>query len=59
MKSPGRKTGVSSFGASGFSARCHRMKQHRPELEGMDPTILLVAPLILVTVLLIVIRALT
>jgi hypothetical protein len=58
MKSPGRKTGVSSFGANGLSTRCYASKQRRPELEGMDPTILLAAPLILVTVLLIVIRAL-
>jgi hypothetical protein len=35
------------------------MKEHRPELEGMDPTILLAVPLVLITVLQIVIRALS
>jgi hypothetical protein len=59
VKSPGRKTGASSLELNGFSARYHRMKQHRPELEGMDPTILLSIPLVLITVLQIVIRALS
>jgi hypothetical protein len=39
--------------------RCPCMKEHRPELEGIDPIVLLAAPLALVTVLVIVLRVLT
>jgi hypothetical protein len=59
MKSPGRKTGVSSFGAYGLPVRCRHMKQHRPELEGIDTTVLLAAPLVLVALVLMALRALT
>ncbi len=35
------------------------MKQHRPELDGIDPRVLLMAPLVLVTIFHIVVRALS
>jgi hypothetical protein len=34
------------------------MKQHRPELEGIDPVMLMALPLAILTALLIVLRAL-
>ena len=55
---PGRKTGL-LHGAYDLPLRCRCMKHIGPELEGIDTTVLLVAPIVLVTVLLIALRALT